>query len=453
MSFSTKQGLFFFVAVFGALSSRAEVPIDLAVQFGTDTESPESAVATGFATFCDGLLSLSGKTTEQTELAAICTQTTIGDPTETAGVLSALSARSVSGETTVAARVQSTDIGGAVRKRLTSLLRSTKLKTSLASPVEYYVDGQWIPASWVTAEGETATSASDEPGGLLSKRWGAFFDIGLAKAKQDETATQAGFDSSGTGLTGGADYRLRSNAFVGGALRYQSTDGDLKYKAGSLSGSDTTLTFYGTYYPNPNLFFEGAFVYGSGSYDLKRQISFTVGGIPVSATAKSTTNTTRTGLSFDGGYNFDFRNGGSLSTRASLLYSKTEIDPFSEKGAGGYNLKVDGQSTTGTTLNLTAQYTQPISTGFAVIIPEVSGTLVKEFVTDRQKVRAYFAADPSETWFTYKIDTRDDLYAILGLGSTFVFTKGRSGFVRYEQLLGYDNYSYYSLSLGGRMEF
>jgi hypothetical protein len=441
------------IAVVGvSVAAHAEVPIDLSVQFGTESESPESAVAVGFDTFCDNLIALPTKTDDQTALAAVCTATQTGDDVDTADVFTALSARSMSGETTVATRGATIDLGGTVRKRLASLLRSTKLKTAYASPVEYYVNGQWIPASWVTAADGAAPA---EPEGLLSQRWGAFFDLGYTKAEQDEGATQAGFDSTATGLTGGADYRLRNNAFVGGALRYQSTDGDLKFDAGSTSGSDATLTAYGTFYPSPNLYLEGALIYSRGSYDLKRNISFSFGTPPttVNTTAKSTTDVTRTGLSFDGGYSFDFRNGGTLNTRASLLYSRTEIDPFSEKGAGGYNLKVDGQTTTATTLNLTAQYTQAISTNFAIIVPEASGSVIKEFVTDRQKVRAYFAADPLQTWFTYQIEKRDDFYGNVALGSTFVFTSGRSAFVRYEQLVGFDNFSLYTVTLGGRMEF
>ncbi len=454
MTWRSTQKLLLAVSMISASAVRAEVPIDLAVQFGTESESPEAALATLIDTICAAVQAAASTNEAPNELSAVCSNPSFGDALDSADVFTALSARSMSGETTAASRGSTVNVRGGIQKRLASLLRMSKLRTSSGGPVEYYVDGRWIPAAWMTAAGEgTASDAGAQPDGLLSQRWGAFFDLGLTQAEQDESVTQAGFKSDANGLTGGADYRIRNNAFIGGALRYQSTDGDLKYDAGSMSGSEATLTFYGTYYPTPNLYFETALLYSSGSYDLTRNITFDLGGVPTTATAKSSTNTTRTGISFDGGYNFDFRNGGTLNTSASLLYSKTEIDPFSETGAGGFNLKVDGQSTTGTTLNLTAQYTHAISTPVAIIIPEAGVSIIKEFVTDRQKVSAYFAVDPSQTWFRYKIQKRDDFYGNVDLGSTFVFAKGRSGFLRYERLIGYDNYTMSTITLGGRMEF
>jgi len=456
MKLRMKRPVLFCVAIAAWGGANADVPLDLPVSFGTEMQSPEAVVAAGFNSFCSGLISLPNKTSDQIQLADICSQVATSDPTDTADVFAAVSARAMSAETTSASRGVAVDLRGGVEKRLSSLLRMATLKTSSAQPVEFYFDGRWIPASWVTAAAEDAANASStsaEPEGLLSQRWGGFFDLGLMKEKQDEAVTQAGFKSNIDGLTAGADYRLQNNAYAGGAIRYRSVSGDLNYSTGSVKGADTTLTLYGAYFATPKFILQTALIYAAGGIDLTRNISFDLAGVPTTATAKSTANTTRTGISVDGYYNFDFGNGGVLSTSASLLYGNTSIDPFVEKGAGGFNLKVDGQSTNSTTLNISAQYTHAISTSFAVVIPELSGTVVKELVTDPQQVTASFAADPSQTSFHYQITKRDDLYGNVGLGATCVFTKGRSGFVRYEQLVGYDKFKASSFSLGGRMEF
>ena len=436
--------------------ANADVPLNLPVIFGTETQSPEAVVAASFNSFCSGLTSLSNKTADQAQLADVCDKVAVGNPADTVDVFSAVSTRAMSAETTTVSRGVAVDLRGGVEKRLSSLLRMATQKTSSAQPMEYYFDGRWIPASWITAaavEASNDAASGTEPGGLLSQRWGGFFDLGLMNAKQDEAITQAGFKSNVNGLTAGADYHLQNDAYLGGAIRYRSVSGDLNYSTGSVKGADTTLTLYGAYFASQSLFVQAALIYGAGSSDLTRNISFDLAGVPTTATAKSTTNTTRTGVSIDGYYNHDFHNGGVLSTSASLLFGNTSIDPFEETGAGGFNLKVAAQSSDNTTLNLGAQYTHALSTSFGAVIPEISATLTKELVTDAQHIAASFVADPSQTSFSYQIPKRDDLYGNVGIGATFVFANGRSGFVRYQQLVGYDKFAASSFSLGGRMEF
>jgi uncharacterized protein with beta-barrel porin domain len=437
-----------FVGV-GAASTALAVPIDVAITFATTSNTPESSVSEAMQAFCGPLNALSPKTPEQQQLADVCLAALNADAFDSADVFTALSARAATAETTLAARGPDALFFAGFEKRLSALRKIASLKTSVA-PMDYFFDGERIPMPWITAA--TDTPVSDAPDGLLSNRWGGFFDFGANRAEQDETSTQAGLKTTLNGLTGGVDYRLRNDTFLGAAVRYQVNDGDIEGGLGSVEGSDVTLTLFGTYYPTQDFYLEGTLLWNTGNYELTREIAFDIAGVNYAATASSDTDTQRTALSVDAGYALNLGANTVLFT-TSLLYGRSTIDGFTEKGAGGFNLAVKKQTIDYSTFTLGAQFTRTISTGWAVIIPEVGLTSVVELKNDGQKITSSFVADPNTTEFSFTTDERDDNYLRAALGSTFVFTRGRSAFVRYEQVLAYENLKLNSLTLGARLEF
>lgn len=445
----SRLGVALALAAVGASQAAHAVPIDVAITFATTSNTPESSVSEAMQQFCGPLNALTPKTAEQQQLADVCLAALNASAIDSADVFTALSARAATAETTLAARGPDALFFAGFEKRLSALRKIASLKTSVA-PMDYFFDGQRVPMQWITAANDTPIS--DAPEGLLSNRWGGFFDFGTSRAEQDETSTQAGLKTTLNGLTGGVDYRLRNDAFLGAAARYQVNDGDIEGGLGSVEGSDVTLTLFGTYYPTQDFYLEGTLLWNSGNYELTREIAFDIAGVDYSATANSDTDTQRTALSVDAGYALNFGANSVLFT-TSVLYGRSTIDGFTEKGAGGFNLAVKKQTIDYSTFTLGAQYTRTISTGWAVVIPEVGLTSVIELKNDGQKITSNFVADPSTTEFSFTTDERDDNYLRAALGSTFVFTRGRSAFVRYEKLVGYDNFSFYTVTLGGRMEF
>lgn len=443
-------GLFFAGAV-ATFPSHA-VPIDIAITFATDTSTPEASVAEAISTFCGPLGALSSPTADQQRLLTVCTAILGAPISDTADAYYALGPRAATAETTLSSRGPDTLFFAGFEKRLNALRKIASLQTSVA-PVEYYFDGQRIPTQWLTAANDSGTTSdSITTDGLLSNRWGGFFDFGSSRADQDETSRQAGLKTTLNGISGGIDYRLRSNAFLGAAGRYQQDDGDIGGGLGSVEGSNITLSGFATYYPTSAFYLEGTLLYNTGSYDLKRQINFDIGGTPYSSTAKSSTDTQRTALTLDGGYTLNFGAHTVLLT-TSLLYGRSTIDGFTEKNGQGFDLKVGKQTIDFATWTFGGQVTRAFSTTAAVIIPEVSLIYVHELKNDGQKVTSNFTADPTETKFSFTTDNRDDSYLRTSLGSTFVFTRGRSAFIRYEQVLAYEHLKLNSIALGARLEF
>ncbi len=430
-----------------AIAPPVGAAIDVAITVAATSNTPESAVAEALGQLCPALIALPPTTDDQKRLAKVC------DALSSASelVFTALSSRAATAETTLSARGPDTLFFAGFEKRLSALRKIASLQTSLA-PVDYFFDGQRVPMQWVTAANDAPVSDAAATDGLLSNRWGGFFDFGTNRAKQDETSTQAGLKTTLNGLTGGVDYRLRNDAFLGGAARYQVDDGDIDGNLGSVKGSDFTLTLFGTYYPTQNFYVEGTLLWNTGKYRLTREIAFDINNVTFTATGKSETDTQRTAFTVDAGYQLDLGANTVLFT-SSLLYGQSTIDGFTEKGAVGFNLSVKKQTIDYSTFTLGAQYTRTISTGWAIVIPEIALTSVNELKNDGQKISSSFVADPSATEFSFTTDKRDDNYLRAALGSTFVFTRGRSAFVRYEQVLAYEHLKLNSVVLGARLEF
>ena len=421
---------------------------DLTVTLNTNT--PGAAVATAFSKFCGSLSSLANRSADQQQLATICSASATA--VNSADAYEALSARSVTAETTLSSRGPGAAFTwGGGGKRLVDAAKATAARAP-----EYEFDAERIPARWITAEADTKTTATESattlPDGLLSKRWGGFVDASFARAQQDITNTEAGFKTQGNGLTGGVDYRYSDVLFFGSAARYLRNHGDLSGSTGSVKGGDFNLLLFGTYYPLQNLFVETSLGITRGNYDLTRNISFNLSGTPTTATAKSSTDTGALALTVAGGYDYAFR-GNNAAFNASLLWSKNNIDGFTESGAGGFNLAVGDQTIDMLTLNLGAQISRAISTTWAVVLPQFAATWVHQFQDSGQKISARFTADPTATPFSFTTETRDADYFKLVLRSAFVFPRGISGFVNYERWAGYDNYAQSAVALGGRWEF
>jgi hypothetical protein len=67
--------------------------------------------------------------------------------------------------------------------------------------------------------------------------------------------------------------------------------------------------------------------------------------------------------------------------------------------------------------------------------------------------RAFFVDDPSGTPIVITGDATDTDDFRLSLGTSFVFPKGRSGFLLWEKVLGRTGITQDTFSLGFRMEF
>ena len=304
----------------------------------------------------------------------------------------------------------------------------------------------------------SASAGASEP--AMESRLSGFLTGSGNWGDKDGDTTSEGFDFNSGSITAGADYRLNDNLIIGAALGYGSFDADFDATANSASGqgieSDSgLLSLYGTYYVGERLYFDAILTGTRANYDSTRRV------VIVSQTAQPSENrtasadfdATQTSLSIGGGYQYPM--GATLLTPyARAAYQRTDVDGFTESGAAGLNLAYDSHDVTSLTSALGAQVSHSISTDFGVVAPFFTAEWIHEFKNDDSGIGAQYAADPTNlSRFTVRFDSPDRNYFNVGAGVGMTLAQGWSAFASYDTLLGLDDVSSHTVTVGARLEF
>lgn len=303
-------------------------------------------------------------------------------------------------------------------------------------------------------------SNDDLPGGLLDQRLSGFVSGNFTVSKQSETSTESGFDGSSQQLTGGADYRINNQTFAGLALGIVNSNMDINNNGGTLKNKAATLLAYGTYSIKPNWYAEGTLSTGKRNFDMNRAITFTLNAnttpTTVSTSACSEPSSGFLGLSLGTGYDRTFPNGHTLAALASFNYTSSTIDSFTESGCTSaipYTLVIGEQKITSKMLTVGGQWTQAISTGFGILIPQFSINWITELEDKSDAITAYFSNDPGQNTMSFKSGNKDLSFVNVKLAVSTILPRGISGFFQYETQQFVDDYQQYTVSIGARKEF
>ena len=100
------------------------------------------------------------------------------------------------------------------------------------------------------------------------------------------------------------------------------------------------------------------------------------------------------------------------------------------------------------------QSTYVFNKEWGVLIPSLKVTFLSEVTSGFDPIAARFAYDPDpENTFTLQNDGEDKAFSQVAVGSSFIFKHGLSGFLQYQQMIGYNNLSAYQVQGGIRYEF
>ena len=315
-------------------------------------------------------------------------------------------------------------------------------------------------ASAFTAEDEPEAPAGEA--GTDFDRWGFFAAGTIGRGEQDEGSVDPAFDYDIEGLTAGFDYRKSDNLVFGGAFGYTRQDTALPDHGGSVDTTGWTLSGYGTWYTKDSWYADGVVTFGRNDYDLVRHIDYTVplagGG---TRTIAQTARANAAGDLLQGAFTFgrDFNRGAlGIGPYAKLLYTRVSLDAIEEQlDSGelghGLGLRVEERELTSLASVIGGKLTYTHSTDWGVLMPHLQLEWEHEFKDDPQAIEARFLHDPTSTPMFVRGDAIDTDYFRLGLGLSMVLSRGRSGFLYYEQVLSRDGVSQYNLALGLRLEF
>jgi uncharacterized protein YhjY with autotransporter beta-barrel domain len=417
--------------------------IDVVVDVSTDSNTPEAAVAGALDRLCPPLLN-TGDTSNP--LFTLCTELQTANETQTAEAYRALSARLVTSQTTMMMRGPGALPVDIVDKRLAALRKAAQNATNAAADFQF----NGVPL-YALANGETGggASADVQSGGRLS----GFLTGMYTRSAQDETSTLAGFTGRTYGLVGGMDYRFRDDLFAGAALRYAKSDVDLNLSEGSLDAEDMNLSVYGTYYPLTQWFVDWTLHYGQGTFDLTRNIDFTLGSSTFNENAQSSTDGSQYGASVGTGYEWVSQDGVVSQIYTNFRYNRADIDAYEEQTGGGLNLAIDEQSIDSLVGKIGGQVSKAFSYNWGVLSPQLNFNYLHEFNNEGEPIRASFVSDPFNTQFVFTTEDRDANYFTLAAGLVALFPGGMTAYVQNETYLQLENYDQTVWSLGARMEF
>ena len=99
------------------------------------------------------------------------------------------------------------------------------------------------------------------------------------------------------------------------------------------------------------------------------------------------------------------------------------------------------------------QVSYAFSQSWGVLVPQFSAEWVHEFEDDQEELSAVFRGDINRTPFIIKTRRPDTDYFNLGVGASAQFAGGKSAFLSFETVLGYEDLDLYTIQGGFRMEF
>ena len=317
--------------------------------------------------------------------------------------------------------------------------------------------------------GETSILAGTSPLGLPMSgggasgdatfgRLGTFLNLRYVTGDSDKTAFQPGYDFDGWTVQGGVDYRFEENLIGGIALRYSDGDSDYKSNRGKLDGDGWGVSIYGSYSMDNGFFVDGLISYAKNDYTLKRNVNYTINGENAIQVAKSDPDADVWSFNVGTGYTF-YQESWSITPSLRLNYLQNEVDGFTERmtnptaTGGAMALSLSSQTYDSFTSNLGIQIANAISHKSGVIVPQLRIGWVHEFQNDQERVGARFVDDINNQPLFVLTDKRVSDYADLSLGVSAQFAQGRSAFLSYNTILGYDDVTYNAVNVGARLEF
>ncbi len=234
---------------------------------------------------------------------------------------------------------------------------------------------------------------------------------------QDAHKGVNGYDSNMWGAIGGIDGILRDNVLLGIAGGYAATNVDNKGEGGGTDIDSYIGTIYASFDDASPWYADAGLAFTWQDYDSARRIVFP--GIDRTATSDPDGQTyTAFG---DIGYVIPIDPQWNITPMAGLTYNHTNIDSYTEDGAGDLSLNVDNQEYDQLLGSLGARVDTTIHADYGKWVPEVHARWLYDFIGDQVATTSTFAPGGA-SFDTNGLDPEQSTYN-LGTGITF-YSKG-----------------------------
>jgi uncharacterized protein with beta-barrel porin domain len=280
---------------------------------------------------------------------------------------------------------------------------------------------------------------------------------------QNSSPFENSYSSSITGGAVGFDYQFNDKVVAGLVAGYRKQDANFGEGGGNFKMTAFEPSLYVSVLPSPSTFLQFVAGYGSQSSDVDRNISLTIStgtDTTFAGPAASTTDTT----AYSGAAQFGYDHAAGRYTfgpRIGVNYNRNTIDPYTESGTTGLELRVQERTVKSLQGVLSFYGSGAFSTKSGVVIPQLTVEYVHEFEDKASIVNAQFAGDlrdsdtdPNTTAysFTYQTNVPDSDFFNIAAGVSVVFPHGIQLFVNLRTMLGNANFDSSGGTIGLRFE-
>lgn len=289
--------------------------------------------------------------------------------------------------------------------------------------------------------------------GDLISPWGFFVNGTYSRGDQnlDPRLRTVSSNFNSIAVTAGVDYRFSVRTVLGAALGYSKFDTDLS-DDGRTTSKALTLTGYGSHYFNDNLYADARVTMGNASFDSLRRIRFGYQNFSVDKTALGSNDARQYALALGLGYNLQ-KGAWSITPNANIRYFRSNVDGYTETGAGANNVIFDDQQISSLQYNLGIQVSRPISLSHGVLAPQFDISFGHETQDANFALNARLVnATPTQV-FLVRAQEPDKNFGNIGLGFVYVTSNGRQGYLSYRRLFANDSIHRDSINLGARFDF
>lgn len=327
--------------------------------------------------------------------------------------------------------------------------------------------------------------AASGDGDIAGSRVGWFFEGSFNTGDRDQSANEDAFDFDATSLTLGLDYLLDSGV-IGVSVGIDDYEADFAnndlVSGGDVQVDGTSGSLFGAFNFG-NAYVNGIFSAGSLDSDTSRRAVYDSDDACPPATPCPGENDTLVGSTdgefLAGGATLGYsavRGNWDISTTVSVAYRDIDIDGYRETDAagGGLSLSFADQTIESLRSILGVAFTGNFSRDFGVLSPHFRVEWHHEFQDDPQALLAKYAveedfasviagaagpgvfstsANSCISCFQINSDEIDSDFALVGLGLSAVFARRLQIYGVYDALVGIDDITSNTFSVGIRGQF
>jgi len=303
-----------------------------------------------------------------------------------------------------------------------------------------------------------AGKGASADGNELGRGFGMFLTTEYGSLNKETSVFELGYEQNIAGATAGVDYSFGRLGVLGAAFNYQHEFGDFAGQTGGYNNDLYSFIVYGTVTPLPNLFVDLNASYTRKQYNIDRRVSLQAQVAPQPGfLGRIDGNTHSNDFGLGARIGYDFTVGAlTLGPRIGANYRESAIAGYQETGNTGIELIYGDQTVVSLTTTAGLFTSYAISTGFGVIVPQVTGEYIHEFANDQRTVPFTFVNATTRPTFRFLTEAPDRDYFTVGAGVVLLLPSGLTPFVNYVETLGQNdaaNRTQRTVTLGLRFGF